>query len=198
MHGRPRIVLITGEPGSGKTTLGDELARALRIPFLARDDVRGGLFFTAGSWTEAPVDVPSAESAVEAFLALVETFAGRGVSCVVEYVVRTDRADDLERLTRAADCVVVRTECSDPVERLVERNRTDRLLGRGPVLDALGFDSIDEHTADMLRRMEQVRAEMRTRFEMPTLEVRTDDGFDPALDEIVRFATASTSPHDWT
>jgi hypothetical protein len=40
--------LITGAPGTGKTTLGTELSRALQIPFLARD-VRRGLFFTNGA-----------------------------------------------------------------------------------------------------------------------------------------------------
>ena len=45
--------MVTGAPGSGKSTLGAELSRALRMPFIARDDVRGGLFFTAGGMERA-------------------------------------------------------------------------------------------------------------------------------------------------
>ena len=45
---RPWLVMVTGEPGSGKSTLGRELAGALRIPYLSRDDVRWGLYATAG------------------------------------------------------------------------------------------------------------------------------------------------------
>jgi predicted ATPase len=45
---RPRIVLDTGAPGSGKTTL--RTVRALHVPFLARGDVRRGLFFTTGAF----------------------------------------------------------------------------------------------------------------------------------------------------
>jgi predicted kinase len=49
---RPTVILMLGEPGSGKTELGTTLARALRVPFLARDDVRTGLYFTAGAWAD--------------------------------------------------------------------------------------------------------------------------------------------------
>ena len=85
---RPRVVLLTGEPGSGKTGLGLELARALHVPFLARDQVRRGLHLTAGGWGDEPVAAPTAEEAVEAFLRIIETIVDNDVSCIVEYVVR--------------------------------------------------------------------------------------------------------------
>ena len=95
---RPRVVLVTGAPGSGKSTLARELARELRVPYLARDDVRGGLLFSAGAWTDALRAVPSSDEAVDLFLDLIETMLARRLSCVVEYVVRTNRSADLQRL----------------------------------------------------------------------------------------------------
>ena len=80
------MVLITGAPGSGKTTLAAKLSSALQLPFLARDDVRRGLFFTAGGWSSAPGEVPSSEASVEAFLSLIETTTSLGVSCIAEYL----------------------------------------------------------------------------------------------------------------
>ncbi len=188
---RARVALITGEPGSGKSTLGAELARVLRIPFLARDDVRGGLFFTQGSWTDAPGELPSSDEAVDALLRLVETAAGLGVSLVVEYVVRRGRPRDLERLTAVADCVVLVTSCGDARKRFVQRSLDDRLLNRPAVLDALGYVSIDEHTNDAAARMDAVIAGMRTEFDVPTMHVGTDDGYAPALDQIIEFVTTS-------
>ena len=58
---RPLVVLLVGEPGSGKTTLGRALSEALHLPFLARDQVRRGLFFTAGAWSAAPGEVPPSD-----------------------------------------------------------------------------------------------------------------------------------------
>jgi len=184
---------MVGEPGSGKTRLGVSLAGALRLPFLARDDVRTGLYFTAGAWSERPGPVPPADAAVETFLRLVETMAALGVSCVAEYVVRDERPEDMARITAVARCVGVRTACADAPARRADRARTDRLLARRPVLDALGYRSVGEHTARAEVRMAAVTAQMRTVFDFPVLEVDTNDGYDPPLDDIVDFVARSTS-----
>jgi predicted kinase len=183
----PRVALITGEPGSGKSVLGAKLSRALRVPFIARDDVRGGLFLTAGAWTAQPRAVPTADEAVEAFLRIVESIVGLGVSCIVEYVLRQGRPDDLRRITDVADCRVLHTRCRDATERVARRNTSDRLLNRRPVLDALGYATIDQHTSDALARMRSVTDEMRTDFEIPVLHVATDAGYEPGLDVIIDF-----------
>jgi predicted kinase len=189
---RARVVVVTGAPGSGKTTLGTELSRALRIPFMARDDVRGGLFLTAGAWSARPRRVPTPEESAEAFLRIVEATASLGVSCVVEYVVRQHRAADIQRLSSVADSVVVVVECRDHLERLAGRNRADRLLNRQPVLDALGYNTNHEHTSDAVARMRSVAKAMRVDFGLPTLRVNTDDGYEPGLDGIVDFVTTGT------
>ena len=184
---RPRIVLITGAPGSGKTCLGTALSRALQVPFLARDDVRRGLFLTNGAWTDDPGPVPTVDEAVEAFLRLLESTAALGVSCIVEYVVRQARPDDLRRIVAAGDCVVVRTECHDPLARVADRERDDRLFARRPVLDALGYATAEDRTSAALARMRSVADEMQTEFALPLLTVRTDDGYAPGLDAILDF-----------
>ena len=115
---RARAVLITGVPGSGKSTLARRLSHLLRVPYLARDDGRGGLFLTAGAWSDTLDRVPSAEEAVDGFLATAEQLLTSGVSCVLEYVLRAHRRGDLDRITAVADCVVVMTACADTTARL--------------------------------------------------------------------------------
>ncbi len=95
---RPRAVLITGVPGSGESTVARRLSYLLRIPYLARDDVRGGLLFTEGAWGRALERVPSAEEAVGIFLTTAEQLLRASVSCVLEYVVRGHRPGDLDRI----------------------------------------------------------------------------------------------------
>lgn len=76
---RPRVVLLTGAPGSGKSAIGSELAKHLRLPFIARDDIRGGLLFSAGAWGDRLERVPPGDEAVEVFLATVEGLLASGV-----------------------------------------------------------------------------------------------------------------------
>lgn len=186
---KPRLILITGVPGSGKSTIATELSRALRIPFLARDQVRGGLLFTAGAWTGRLARIPSSDEAVEAFLTSVETMLNLGVSCIVEYVVRAHRPEDFERLLAAGDVVVIKTVFDEALERFASRHRHDRLIANRAILAATGHDSVDAHTAAAVERMRQVGSEMMQTFPAPTLAVDTTDGFDPSLDEIVEFVT---------
>ncbi|MGD2166160.1 MAG: AAA family ATPase, partial [Anaerolineae bacterium] len=37
---KPLVVIVTGPPGAGKTTLGRRLSEELRLPFIGKDDVR--------------------------------------------------------------------------------------------------------------------------------------------------------------
>ena len=39
--------------------------------------------------------------------------------------------------------------------------------------------------------MRSVVAELRTDFDLPTLRVDTDDGYDPGLERIIEFATST-------
>ena len=186
---RPTAILITGVPGSGKTTLTRELSRALRLPHLARDDVRTGRYFTEGAWTARPGPAPTVEESVEAFLVVATTMLAAGVSAVFEYVFRADHADHLDRLLAHADGVVVRTRCAGAIDRFAARNRADPLVNRPEVLAALGYGSNEEHTAAAIPRMRAVETVMQTTFDLPTLDVDTTVGYDPPLERIIEFVT---------
>jgi hypothetical protein len=73
----------------------------------------------------------------------------------------------------------VRTWCDDAAARRAGRERENRLLARRPVLDALGYRTVEERVA--------VATQMRTTFDFPVLAVGTNDGYDPPLDRIVEF-----------
>ncbi len=44
----PLLVIISGAPGTGKTTLGRRIAAELRFPFIGKDDIKERLFDTLG------------------------------------------------------------------------------------------------------------------------------------------------------
>lgn len=186
---RARLVLLTGEPGSGKSTLGRLLARELRVPFIARDEIRGGLAFSAGVWTDDFEAMPSADDAIEAFLAAVVGLLESGVSCVAEYVVRSSRPGDLDRLRRAGDVIVVRTSCPNALDRMADRHRRERLIANPNVLAAAGVDSVDAHTEQAVDRMRRIVDDASNAFPVSVLDVDTTDGYRPDIDTIIDVVT---------
>jgi adenylate kinase family enzyme len=42
MNHKPKLVIVTGQPGSGKTTLSKELGKLLYLPVISRDEIKEG------------------------------------------------------------------------------------------------------------------------------------------------------------
>lgn len=85
-HGNPMsipVVLVTGHPATGKTTLASVLAKALRLPLIAKDAIKETLFVAL----DGSGAIPSNKVAVATWDLLyqqVEALVGAGVPLIVE------------------------------------------------------------------------------------------------------------------
>ena len=188
--GRPWLVLVTGEPGSGKTALGLQLAATLRLPFLNRDHIRGGLLATDGLWTNQLHDPAPREAAVDVLVDIAEHAAGLGVSVVLELVVTPTRVHAFRRLQDAGNCLVLLTSSTHARLRADRRDRSDPLLSRPEVRDALGHRSIESYLQNPER--DAVGSGVQTEFDLPLLRVLTDDGYAPRFEAIVDWLVGQT------
>ena len=48
MSKKPKCIVITGRPGSGKTTLAGELCKRMYLPKISRDEIKEGYVNTFG------------------------------------------------------------------------------------------------------------------------------------------------------
>lgn len=119
MSGPTVFLVVTGLPGSGKSTVGKVLARELGLPLLDKDDILEGLFDTLGS-PDLEARERLSRAADEILFRLAESMPGA-------VLVNWWRRDSAPARLEALSGPVVEVLCEVPVEiareRWMERRR---------------------------------------------------------------------------
>jgi predicted kinase len=114
----PLLVVVTGAPAAGKTTVARELAGRLRLPLIALDTIKEALFDGLGTgdlaWSQR-LGPPT----FGVMLALAEESLEAGASLVLE--ANFVCGGKVEARLAALPARFVQVHCSAPLEVLVER-----------------------------------------------------------------------------
>jgi predicted kinase len=119
----PLLVVVTGMPAAGKSTLAGELSRALSLPLIERDRIKEQLYETLGAGdTEWSSRLGAAAFALLFDLAAVLLEAGRSAILEANFF----RGDAERQFAALPEHRVVQLHCSAPLDLLVERYTTRR------------------------------------------------------------------------
>jgi predicted kinase len=178
----PVLTVVTGRPGTGKTTLAHSLARELGCPAIIHDEVTQGMALADSPTRTAGLGPAFERPALTTFFDLITVLAQAGVTAVAEAALPGELWHPrLEAIMEVAEVRVLR--CTAPtsiirerIEQRIETNpnrraRSDELLG------SVDTDSTSEAVLDPAVG------------ELPTLTVDTTHGYQPGLVAITRFAT---------
>jgi predicted kinase len=181
---RPLLVIVSGAPGTGKTTLAGIIAPRLGVPLFVRDELKERLDDTFRSAPESAgliIDSSALGRASYAMLFdVVRALSTAGMGAVIESNFRRGTSEpELRPLVAATSAVLV--HCS-----LAKAQVIARFVGRA--------GAPDRHPVHPdLDRLPALRDDLEAgRFEpldlsIPTLRVDTSDGYDPSIDEILGF-----------
>ena len=138
----PLLVVVTGPPGAGKTTIARGIAERLQLPLIAKDTIKEALFDGLGvgdvEWSQRV-----GTATYLAMLGLLEDSVAAGASVVAE--ANFVCGSELETRLAALPAGFVQIHCTAPLELLLERYGTrERHPGQSIVRHELGRMRIAE------------------------------------------------------
>jgi predicted kinase len=174
--------VVSGPPGSGKTSLAKKIAAQIGCPLIVRDEIKQGLVMATPGYQPGGDD-PLNLTALAVFTDVLTALLKAGTTMVAEAAFQ-DRLwrPILEGLTGVADIRIIR--CTLPAEiahtRVAERAATDThraAHGDTGLLEAIAAGN------------SPIASFVPIAMDLPTLTVDTSDGYQPGLPDIVAFAT---------
>lgn len=177
---KPYLVIVTGRPGAGKTTLAGELSRRACLPVVCRDRLKEGYVRTQGRpHNELPEDVNRVVT--DLFFDTIERLIDGGVSLIAEaaFQHRVWSGKLAPLMDKARLRVVICSPGEDgglALERFLKRGLSDPMReyfhgDKGVHMARKGLDV-------------PVSGYEEPRLDAPTWHIDTTDGYEPGIDEL--------------
>ena len=183
-HRRPRLILVSGAPASGKSTLASQLATDLALPLLAKDLIKEALFDALGT-PDRDGSRELSVASVKVLYAILDRLIDGGAGVVVDCNFHRGYAEEQLRPLIAKSKAVL-LHCRTSYLELTRRyERRVVLRERHPG----HHDSTFRH--GLLAAFESGEYDSLD-LDIPTMVVDTTDGYSPRLDAIKAFVNSAT------
>lgn len=117
------LVVVSGPPGAGKTTLAARLGAEVGLPVFDRDDLKDAMFEVLG-WSDREWSMKVGRASYVLLYSIIELLAQAGVSLIAETNFRNpDGGDSLRSIVAATGASLIEIHCSAAPDVLLRRFR---------------------------------------------------------------------------
>jgi predicted kinase len=183
-EGSPTLVVVSGPPGSGKTTLAHELSKGIGCPAICRDEIKEGMAQAHGREFQGAPGDPLTQRTFPLFFEVLRVLL-EGRATVVAEAAFQDRLwrEGLAPFEGLAHLRIVHCKVDPEVaaERAARRVAVEeKRRAHGDSLARLGVDEWKQ----------AYQAFERVSLPAPAIEVDTTSGYEPELSEVITFVSA--------
>ena len=113
----PLLVVVTGMPSSGKTTVAEGLAARLRLPLIAKDEIKESLYESLGA-SDVAASAVLGRAAYGVIFALARALLRSGVAVILEANFFRSQEEEFASLPEHR---LVQVHCEAPLDVLLQR-----------------------------------------------------------------------------
>lgn len=174
---QPILIIVNGPPASGKSTLAEQIAAQMRLPYISKDALKEELFDNLGV-IERTISRKLGEASMRLMYRVAERILEAGGGVVIEAnFYRGVSEEELARLAHMARARII--HCEAPKETITERYVERAEAGeRHPVHG-------DSNTVDDLEEKLEEGTFEPLDLDIPMMRVDTTEEYTPSVAEIV-------------
>lgn len=119
---KPTLIIISGFPATGKTTLAKKLSAHFSLPLVCVDDLKEIIFDRVGNWEDMKVFDSVGKVSYDLMYHTAGLMLSVGQSCIMEAFLRAEMAEPrIAKLKKEYNCRVLLFQLNCDANNLIER-----------------------------------------------------------------------------